>query len=118
MAELVQYRTVSLQNLGSWRGAHPNAAELELYQLKYATFPLSALRNSGITGTVRHCVSTKHRFLERRSPECRRVSTVPVKVCHFSSKRVEEQWHNWYSLALFLYKTAAPGEALTRMPQS
>ena len=109
MAELVQYRTVSLQNLGSWRGAHPNAAELELYQLKYATFPLSALRNSGITGAVRHFSSTKQRLLERRSPECRRVGTVPVKVCHFSSKHVEEQWHNWYSTALCLYKTSVPG---------
>ena len=44
------------------------------YTSCYATFPLSAERKSGITGiTVRPFSITKHRLLERRSPECRRV---------------------------------------------
>jgi len=28
---------------------------------------------------------------------------VLYQVCHFSSKRLEEKWHNWYSTARFLY---------------
>jgi len=30
-------------------------------------------------------------------------STVLYQICHFTSKRLEEKWHNWYSTALFLY---------------
>jgi len=47
-----------------------------------------------------------------------RKSAVLYQLCHFPSKRLEEKWHNWYSSALFLYKTSARGGALTRMPQS
>jgi len=34
-------------------------------------------------------------------------------LCHFSSKRLEEKWHNWYSRALFLYIADAKQRALT-----
>ena len=40
-------------------------------------------------------------------------SAVLYQLCHFSSKRLEEKWHNWYSTALFLYKTSAFWKALT-----
>ena len=42
-----------------------------------------------------------HRTLQRKS-------AVLYQLCHISSKRLEEKWHNWYSTALFLYKTSAP----------
>ena len=32
---------------------------------------------------------------------------VVYQLCHFSSQRLEEKWHNWYSTALFLYTTSA-----------
>jgi len=32
-------------------------------------------------------------------------SAVLYQLCHFSSKRLEEKWHNWFSTALFFYKT-------------
>ena len=31
-------------------------------------------------------------------------STVLYQMCHFTSKRLNEKWHNWYSTALFLYQ--------------
>jgi len=33
-----------------------------------------------------------------------RKSAVLHQLCHFSLKRLEEKWHNWYSTALFLYR--------------
>jgi len=33
-------------------------------------------------------------------------SAVLYQLCHFSFKRLEETWDNWYSTALFLHKTA------------
>ena len=38
-----------------------------------------------------------------------RNSAVLYQLCHFSSKRLGEKRHHWYSTALFLYKTATPG---------
>ena len=39
-------------------------------------------------------------------------------LCQLSSKHLEEKGHNWYSTALYLCKTSAPVEALTRMLHS
>jgi len=39
-------------------------------------------------------------------------------LCQLSSTLFEEKWHTWFSTPLFLYETSAPGETLTRMPQS
>jgi len=112
VAQLVQYGTFPLQNIVFLEGAHPIAAEL---CTSCATFPLSAKRKSGLTGTVRQLSSTEQRLSGRHSPDCRRVM---YQLCHFPSKRLEEKWHNWYNTALFLYKTSAFWKALTRLPQS
>ena len=31
---------------------------------------------------------------------------VLYQLCHFSSKRLDEKWHNWYSTSPFLYKNS------------
>jgi len=40
-----------------------------------------------------------------------RKSAVLYQLCHFSSKRFEEKWHNWYSTALFIY-TSNPTDSV------
>ena len=37
--------------------------------------------------------------------------------CHFSSKRLEGKWHNWYSTSPFLYKTATIWGSTPGRPQ-
>ena len=55
------------------------------YCTSFATISLSAKRESGTTGTVRHLFSTTHRFSGRRSPDCRRVNIPIAMGCCFNS---------------------------------
>jgi len=50
---------------------------------------------------------------------CRGKGKVPycTSCAHFSSKRLEEKWHNWYSTAPFLYKTATIRGSTPGRPQ-
>ena len=65
-----------LQNIGSWRGTHPNTAGLTTCGNREA--------NPGS-----RC------FVEE--------SAVLYQLCHFPWKRLEGKWHNWYSTARSLY---------------
>jgi len=54
--------------------------------------------------------------------KCRTVPVVPLfavlyQLCHFSSTRLEVKWHNWYSTALFLHKTATIWGSTPGRPQ-
>ena len=46
-----------------------------------------------------------------------RKSAVLYQLCHVSSKRLEEKWHNWYSTALFLCKIATIWGSTPGRPQ-
>jgi len=91
---------------------HSNLSFVTLRTRRWTLLRAPAYRTPFEASPRRRCGHAS-RFLWTRSGLTR--ATLPV--VQLSSKRVEEKWHNWYSTALFLYETSAPGEALTRMPR-
>jgi len=48
-------------------------------------------------------------------PSAQREGAVLYQLCHLSSKRLEEKWHNWYSTAPFLYTRYLVGGVRVRV---
>ena len=69
-----------------------------MYSIKIAVFLSTTSTNTKTRPPRKVCCSDKS-GLQRKS-------AVLYQLCHFSSKRLEEKWHNWYSTALFLCKTS------------